>query len=486
MQSNWGVLLLALGLAACDASNPVAPVMEDPEGGGSQTTYLISLKLRPAELTAGANDTARVRITVRSATGEALPENAEVTVSTSLGFFNGQGCTAPQMCVVVVSLDGDALEAQLELLPGDEAGTAEILASLGDSIGRALLPIRDPGAPPMADFQFEIDTANDRRVQFLDASMGCPCTYSWEFGDGATSTRQNPRHTYSEIGTFAVTLTVRKGAFESSKSQLVSLEAAPPVPDFQFAIDELRVQFLNVTMGEVDSYLWEFGDGETSTEVNPEHTYSLVQSYAVTLTASGPGGTASKGQIVSLELEPPMADFQFAVDGLVVQFLDASMGCPCSYSWDFGDGTFGEPENTQANPRHTYTEAATYAVSLTVTAGGGSSTKNQLVEVGSPADPQAPVADFCWTPETANPTTLSFFDQSTNTPATWSWVFREPSKDSTASVQNPKFTFQAEGLYTVDLLVTNEAGSGSVSQLVCVDDGTGSAPSCGSAKTSSC
>lgn len=475
MAKKWGLALLALGLAACDASNPVAPVMEDAGGGGAQTTYLVSLRLKPAELVAGSNDTARLTITVRPANGNELPESAEVTVSTSLGFFSGQGCTAPQMCVVTVTGDDSALTARLDLLPGDEAGTAEILASLGDSIGRTLLPIRDPGAPPMADFQFEIDTANDMRVQFLDASMGCPCTYSWKFGDSArgTSTRQNPRYTYTEIGVYAVTLTVRKGSFESSKSQFVSLEADPPVPDFQFAIDDLRVQFLNVTMGQVDSYLWDFGDGTTSSVINPEHTYALVQSYAVTLTATGPGGTASKGQIVSLELEAPMADFQFAVDGLDVQFLDISMGEPTSFLWDFGDGTTGTPENVQQNPRHTYAAAGTYAVTLTVTGAGGSTSKNQLVAVGAPANPQAPVADFCWTPDPSEPLLIFFTDQSTNTPDSWSWTFFDADAGNpTQTSQSPANLFSKQGLFIVQLIAANSAGSGSVNQQVCVDDGT--------------
>jgi PKD repeat protein len=74
--------------------------------------------------------------------------------------------------------------------------------------------------PPVADFTFVVSSST-RQVAFKDASTPKPSSWRWEFGDGETSTAQNPTHTYSEAGTYLVTLTVRNPVGESSISKQV-------------------------------------------------------------------------------------------------------------------------------------------------------------------------------------------------------------------------------------------------------------------------
>ncbi len=133
-------------------------------------------------------------------------------------------------------------------------------------------------------------------VDFTDHSSGSPTSWSWEFGDGATSTLQNPSHTYTELGSYTVTLTIDGPLGEKSltKTNYITVAEQPPVADFtgtpRTGGAPLNVQFTAQTEGIIDSYLWRFGDGQTSTEVNPLHTYQNEGKFSVTLEVSGPGG----------------------------------------------------------------------------------------------------------------------------------------------------------------------------------------------------
>ncbi len=139
---------------------------------------------------------------------------------------------------------------------------------------------------------------------------------------------------------------------------------------------------------------------------------------------------------------------------LTVQFTDLTTGGPVSWSWDFGDsGT-----STQQNPVYTYNSAGIYTVSLTATYSSGSDTetKNNYITVTAP---QPPIAEF--TADNTTPTTgqvVSFTDQSTNSPTSWSWTFTGGTP-SGSTQQNPTVTYNGAGTFQVSLTVTNAAGS---------------------------
>ena len=161
---------------------------------------------------------------------------------------------------------------------------------------------------PTADFSFIVDQLE---VAFTDLSAdsdGSVTTYSWDFGDGNTSTQSNPTHNYLSEGTYTVVLTVtdNDGA-SSSTSQTVTTTSQGEAPTAQFGStnNELEVSFTNSSTdsdGDIVSYLWDFGDGGESTETNPVHLYSTTGSYLVTLTATdaqGQTGTTSETVTVS-------------------------------------------------------------------------------------------------------------------------------------------------------------------------------------------
>lgn len=147
--------------------------------------------------------------------------------------------------------------------------------------------------PPEAAFIF---SANANEVTFTDQSTDPEDdieTWLWEFGDGNTSTEEDPVHTYSESGDYQVTLTVTdSGGRSDSVTQTVSTNVAP-VADFSFTRNLLQVQFTDESTdsdGTVVSWLWDFGDTNTSTDQNPTHTYAAPGSYDVTLTVTDNDG----------------------------------------------------------------------------------------------------------------------------------------------------------------------------------------------------
>jgi PKD repeat protein len=230
--------------------------------------------------------------------------------------------------------------------------------------------------PPTANFTY---TTNVLTASFVDTSMdaapGSVVGWSWDFGDGAMSTAQNPQHTYASTGIYTVTLTVtdNNGATGTAKKQVAV--NTPPTANFTYTTNGLTASFVDTSMdaapGSVVGWSWNFGDGATSTARNPQHAYTSTRSYTVTLTVtdnSGATATTSKQVIVNT---PPTANFTYTTNILTVSFVDkstdAAPGSVVGWSWDLGDGAM----STARNPQHTYAGAGTYTVTLTVTDNNG-------------------------------------------------------------------------------------------------------------------
>jgi len=159
------------------------------------------------------------------------------------------------------------------------------------------------GYPPVAAFTGSPTSGTvPLSVSFTDQSSNTPTSWSWNFGDGGTSTAQNPVHVYTIAGTFTVTLTVSNawGSDGEIKTSYVTVtQAGQTPPDAQFigipttGSKPLTVQFTDQSAGNPTSWSWTFGDGGTSTLQNPSHTYSRKGSFTVTLTATNANGSDS-------------------------------------------------------------------------------------------------------------------------------------------------------------------------------------------------
>ncbi len=147
-------------------------------------------------------------------------------------------------------------------------------------------------------FFFFQEVADDK-IQFNDLSLGDSLSWEWDFGDGNTSTEQNPVHAYQEAGVYEVTLKIKGKDCENSFTLAVFSDFDAWLDSqcqalFIPMINGLSIQFWETALGEVTDWAWDFGDGTTSTEEEPSHTYEEAGTYLVSLmitTASGCSST---------------------------------------------------------------------------------------------------------------------------------------------------------------------------------------------------
>ena len=136
------------------------------------------------------------------------------------------------------------------------------------------------------------------------------------------------------------------------------------------------------TSTNASSYLWEFGDGTSSTQESPIHIYTESGTYTVTLTAINADGSDEATQSVTIK-DPPSASFTHSSDnyeaGDTVMFINHSTKAT-SYEWDFGDGT----TSTEESPIHVFYETGTYTVTLTATNDDGSDVASEDISIKEP------------------------------------------------------------------------------------------------------
>jgi PKD repeat protein len=256
----------------------------------------------------------------------------------------------------------------------------------------ATAPSAPPSAPPSnqaprADFEV---ACQDLTCTFTDRSEdddGSIASRRWNFGDGSTSSQRNPSHAYGSPGRYAVLLTVTDDdGVADTRTRTAEPQSPPPPPpqpneppqaEFEVECRDLRCTFVDRSTdddGSVVSWLWDFGDGATSSERNPSHSYAATGRYDVLLMVTDDDGAAdTRTRAAEPQAppppepnEPPQADFDVHCSGLTCTFVDQSKdddGRIVSRRWSFGDGD----ASSEQNPVHTYATSGQYDVLLTVT-----------------------------------------------------------------------------------------------------------------------
>jgi PKD repeat protein len=329
------------------------------------------------------------------------------------------------------------------------------------------------GVPPTADFSTKIPAyqigGRAQYVKFVDESIGNPLTWSWDFGDGSTYEGQfPPLHLYNVDGSYTVSLTVKNpfGQDTRTKSNLITVKEGPRI-DFKADRTTLStnqyVHFTDLSTMSPTSWSWDFGDGSTSMDQNPDHAYREVGVYTVRLTASDgyTSNTLTKKDYITVVNLPNanfVADKTRGVAPFAVHFSDLSTGNPTAWQWDFGDGAV----SNEQNPTHEYTTTGTtitskYTVTLTALNinGQGKETKVDYITVT-----HTPIADFTVGDRRGKvPFVVNFQDISMGKPSTWAWDFGDGGM---SNEQNPTHVYPFEGAYDVRLTVTNQYGSDTV------------------------
>jgi beta propeller repeat protein len=227
------------------------------------------------------------------------------------------------------------------------------------------------------------------KVQFTDKSTGTPTKWKWDFGDGTTSTKQNPIHKYSKVGVYTVKLTVTNAAGSNTVTKEDYIKVVTkPVAAFSGSPTSgktpLNVKFTDKSTGIPASWYWNFGDGSKSYLQNPVHKYSKAGVYTVSLTVKNAAGrgTVTKTGYIKVISKPVAAFSASPTSGkapLNVKFTDKSTGIPVSWYWNFGDGSKSYLQNSV----HKYSKAGVYTVSLIVKNAAGRSviTKTRYIKI---------------------------------------------------------------------------------------------------------
>ncbi|MDD3686248.1 MAG: PKD domain-containing protein [Bacteroidales bacterium] len=355
------------------------------------------------------------------------------------------------------------------------AGNYTVSLTIGNEFGEDTetkndyITVDEAGETPIADFSANpLNGEAPLNVNFTDQSANNPTEWLWDFGDGNTSTLQNPSHIYQSSGFYTISLIASNEFGEDTETKInyVTVNAAGEAPIANFSANPLNgeaplnVNFTDQSANNPTEWLWDFGDGNTSTQQNPSHQYTTPGNYTVSLTVSNEFGedTETKNNYITVDEpgEAPIADFSAnPLNGyapLNVIFTDLSTNDPTEWLWNFGDGN----TSTQQNPSHQYTTSGNYTVSLTVSNefGEDTETKNNYITVDEPGE--APIADFTANPLNGEaPLNVNFTDQSTNDPAEWLWNFGD---GNTSTQQHPSHQYDLPGSYTVSLTVSNNFG----------------------------
>jgi PKD repeat protein len=293
--------------------------------------------------------------------------------------------------------------------------------------------------------------------------------YFWNFGDAATSTLTNPQHQYASGGVYNVTLYIgSSNGCTDSTSMIITIY---DTPDIQFTAQDLcfneqPVQFSDsstVTYGQINSTIWNFGDGNTSTTLNPQHTYAAPGIYTVWLTHTSTNGCIDSAfQIINIYPEPT-ANFSYtrltsdscSVPQLI-QFNEQTANAQGFY-WDFD--YFNNPgvyTSTLKNPTFQFNAFGVYHVALFTTNQYGCS-DSKVLEIQIQGNPDAGFYANLYTgcsPLTVLFTDTSAYNHGTGSVVDWQWDFGD---GTTSNIQHPLHEYTA-GTYDVNLIVTSDGG----------------------------
>jgi PKD repeat protein len=299
-------------------------------------------------------------------------------------------------------------------------------------------------------------------VAMNNESSSNAVTFMWTFPGGipSTSNQATPTVTYNIAGTYSITLKASNSSGSSTftRTDYITVNTAPTA-NFTYVKNGATVTFTNTSIGNGNTYLWNFGDGFTSTETNPVYTYADAGNYSVVLTVTNDCGTNTKTVSINIESSgPPAAAFTANPSSgcapLTVNFTNSTTGAS-SYSWSFPGGD--PSSSTATNPTVLYNTPGTYTVTLTASNANGSSTATTTITVNT-----VPTAGF--TSVVSNNTTVTFTNTSTGA-SSYAWTFGDGGTSSNA---NPVHNYATDGVYTVTMSATNACGTVTATQTVTI------------------
>lgn len=317
--------------------------------------------------------------------------------------------------------------------------------------------------PPFAVFDVKNDCSDKYTKTFVDGSLGAK-TWFWEFGDGGTSSLQNPTHIYAKTGTYSAKLTVTNGSCMHYlvKTVLVIDEKADFIASDSTVCRNGTVSFnsLGANAANLAIWYWNFGDGTYSSYLASEsHAYTNAGTYTVTLVLNDLlGCPITKSLPVKVfgptaVFEPAVASACLKDNNVVFNEASASDGQHpvVKRFWHYGDGVV---DSTTSTPyQHRYTAAGVYNVSLTVVDNRGcrdSSTKEAAVVIAQPVAAFATSDSLSCTGKA-----ILFTNTSSAVSPQSAWSFGDGSVSSEIA---PVHAYGQTGSYSIKLVVKDGYG----------------------------
>jgi PKD repeat protein len=283
---------------------------------------------------------------------------------------------------------------------------------------------------------------NGNSFSFINTSVNATSCL-WDFGDGNTTTIQNPTHTYVSVGNYTIKLITYDSYGCPTLKIMTNYIHVSLDPDPEFTVDATVDCNLNHVFNftsstlMVNSWLWNFGDGTTSTLENPSHTYSTAGYYNVTLTTTNLNGCSNSVTFYDY--------IMIAVPQTPIFTADTTKGCfplnvtftpntyrAVSWQWNFGDGN----SSVEQIPSHIYQNSGNYNVSLTITTDNNctyTTTSPSFITLANKA-----IANFSLSNiNNCAPLNIQFTNLSTNA-ASQLWDFGD---GHTSTLQNPSHIY---------------------------------------------
>ncbi len=320
--------------------------------------------------------------------------------------------------------------------------------------------------PPMI-CQFDSVHFYSTTTSFFNISQ-----YKWYFGDmladftsGDTAT-----HLYETSGLFTLKLTVIDSLGCTKSSTLPNALTVNPLPSPRFSADQTRgcppftAQFTDLSFNQSPStmvaWLWSFGDGATSNQQNPSHTYADTGSYHVTLTVTDARGCDSTFTVQNyIQLSYPIPLFSsdtIVCSGDTLCFYNQSQGTNMTYVWNFWDGT---PTSILPDVTHAFIVDTTSVIPVTLTTTdqyGCAKSYVRNITVSKPVSRFVALAQTSDCP----PFNAVFIDQSDLDVISWKWIFGDTisQNNNQSYIQNPQHIYSNSGSFDVTLEVINSRG----------------------------
>jgi len=301
-----------------------------------------------------------------------------------------------------------------------------------------------------------------------------PYTYAWDLDDGTTGTGSSVNHVYTKAGTYAPEVVIRDTYGRTVSNTSTAMVITPPFQVNITASTTAGTLPLNITFNATPrygvapyTYLWQFGDGSTSTEESPTHIFTEAATYTVNLNITDSGGrmaTSSNLRIVaslSQDLKTSISSsVSYGMGPLDVNFYSVVENATgtISYNWTFGDGTYSEEED----PVHTYSEPGIYTAHLSVKDSSAKEATSQDIEITVTSEDGLEVVIEQGSSTGSAPLTVPFTSSvsSGTGPYFYHWNFDD---GTTSTMKDVNHTFENPGTYTVTLTVTDSSSRVSIS-----------------------